>query len=144
MAKAKESDGGRASQKIMEDEYKYEIYFYQTKDGKKPVEEYIMGLAAKKETDKTARIHLNKIQDYINVLRKIGLSAGEPYVKIIEKDLFELRPLNDRIFFAYWTGKSFVLLHHFVKKTQKTPPREIRKAKNCLEDMKRRLSDNGK
>ena len=41
-----------------------------------------------------------------------------------------------------WLGGSFVLLHHFAKKTQKTPRREIEKAKRELKDLKeRRLSD---
>ena len=33
---------------------------------------------------------------------------------------------------------TFVLLHHFHKKTQKTPAAEIEKAKRELEDYKRR------
>lgn len=41
-----------------------------------------------------------------------------------------------------WLDGSFVLLHHFVKKTQKTPRREIEKAKSELKDLKARgLSD---
>ena len=37
-----------------------------------------------------------------------------------------------------WLDGSFVLLHHFVKKTQKTPRREIEKAKRELKDLKER------
>ena len=33
---------------------------------------------------------------------------------------------------------TFIMLHHFVKKTQKTPKREIEKAKRELEDYLRR------
>ena len=41
-----------------------------------------------------------------------------------------------------WLDGSFVLLHHFVKKTQKTHRREIEKAKRELKDIKERgLSD---
>ena len=41
-----------------------------------------------------------------------------------------------------WLDGSFVLLHHFVKKTPKTPRREIDKAKRELKDIKERgLSD---
>lgn len=32
----------------------------------------------------------------------------------------------------------FVLLHHFIKKTQKTPKREIDQAKRYLKDFKER------
>jgi phage-related protein len=42
--------------------------------------------------------------------------------------------MNDRILFAYWKDDKFILLHHFVKKTQKTPPREIEQAKRNWKD----------
>ncbi|WP_353477518.1 type II toxin-antitoxin system RelE/ParE family toxin [Clostridium sp. MD294] len=44
--------------------------------------------------------------------------------------------------FAAWDGKSFVLLHHFVKKTQKTPKREIEQAKRNLTDYRERSKEN--
>jgi len=53
-------------------------------------------------------------------------------------DLYELRPTSDRIFFAYWKDNTFILLHYFVKKTQKTPVKEIEIANNYLEDYQRR------
>lgn len=40
--------------------------------------------------------------------------------------------------FVAWLDGSFVLLHPFVKKTQKTPRREIEKAKRELQDLKER------
>lgn len=63
---------------------------------------------------------------------------GEPYIKHLEADIWELRPIRDRILFVAWKGNSFVLLHHFVKKTQKTPRREIEKAKRELDDLRKR------
>ncbi|MBR3186480.1 MAG: type II toxin-antitoxin system RelE/ParE family toxin [Lachnospiraceae bacterium] len=42
-------------------------------------------------------------------------------------EIWELRPLRNRILFAAWVNDSFVLLSHFMKKTQKTPKREIEK-----------------
>lgn len=67
--------------------------------------------------------------------------GSEPYVKHIEDELWELRPLKDRIFFAVWHGDVFVLLHHFTKKTRKTPRREIKKAKNKLIEFRKRSED---
>jgi len=55
-------------------------------------------------------------------------------VKHIEGDIWELRPLKDRIIFFYWQEDTFVLLHYFIKKTQKTPRREIEQAKRNLKD----------
>ena len=43
--------------------------------------------------------------------------------------------------FAHYENGVFVLLHHFLKKTQKTPKREIDKAKRELEDFKRRYKN---
>lgn len=94
---------------------------------------YIFDLAQK--NDKDSRIKLNKIRDYLKILSEYGTKAGEPYIKHIEGPIWELRPLRDRIFFAGLDEDEFVLLHHFTKKTQKTPKREIEKAKTELEDL---------
>jgi phage-related protein len=45
-----------------------------------------------------------------------------------------LRSFANRIFFFYWKGNKFVLLHHFIKKTQKTPQREIEQARLKMKD----------
>ena len=71
-----------------------------------------------------------------------GTNAGEPYVKHLEGEIWELRPLRDRILFAAWDGKNYILLHHFMKKTQKTPHREIEQAKANLADWKEGSVDN--
>ena len=112
------------------------IIFYHDKNGHEPVKEYIDELSAK--NDKNSRIKHDKIIAYIKVLQNYGTIAGEPYLKHIDGDIWELRPLRDRIFFAAWIDDSFLLLHHFVKKSQKTPIREIEKAKRELEDFRKR------
>ncbi|MCD7805121.1 MAG: type II toxin-antitoxin system RelE/ParE family toxin [Oscillospiraceae bacterium] len=95
----------------------YEIYFYKDRNGKSPV------------------------KDYIKSLSEYGISLGEPYIKHLDDEIWELRPIRDRILFASWDGNSFVLLHHFVKKTQKTPAREIEQAKRNLSDLRNRSDD---
>ena len=85
----------------------YKIYFYRDKNGNRPVYDYILKLASNK--DKDSRIKFNKIQDYIKALKEI--------------------------FFVAWNNDSFILLHQFIKKTQKTPSREIEKAKRELADL---------
>ena len=111
----------------------HKIYFYRDKNGKEPVAEYIAELAQKK--DKDSRIKLNKIRDYIKVLSEYGTQAGEPYIKHLDGEIWELRPLRDRILFVGWIQGSYVLLHQFVKKTQKTPAREIERARRELVDL---------
>ena len=112
------------------------MYFYRDKNGSEPVAEYIEKLAQK--NDKDSRVKLNKIRDYIKILSEYGTQAGEPYIKHLDGEIWELRPLRDRILFVGWINGSYVLLHHFIKKTQKTPAREIEKAKRELADLRER------
>ena len=114
----------------------YEIHFYEDMDGNSPIYEYIKDLSQR--ADKNSRINHNKINDYIQVLSEYGKAAGEPYIKYLDGDIWELRPIRGRIFFASWTDRGFILLHHFIKKTQKTPRREIEQAKRNLQDIRER------
>ncbi len=111
----------------------HEIRIYKDRKGNEPVAEYIAELASKK--DKDSRIKLNKIREYIKILSEYGTRAGEPYIKHLDGNIWELRPLRDRILFVGWINDSYVLLHQFMKKTQKTPAREIEKAKRELAEM---------
>ena len=117
----------------------YKIRFYKTIRGKAPILDYIRML--ENQSGKSSRIKLAKIQEYINVLRTYGKQVGEPYIKHLVGDIWELRPTDDRILFAGWDGNSFVLLHHFLKKSQKTPQKEIEQAKRNFEDYKKRYKD---
>lgn len=114
----------------------YEIYFYRDKNGKEPVKEYLIKLS--NNNDKDSRINLNKIRDYIKILQMYGTRAGEPFVKHIEGDIWELRPLKNRILFVGWVNNNFILLHHFVKNTKRTPKKEIEKAKSNMIDFIKR------
>ncbi|MBQ4159859.1 MAG: type II toxin-antitoxin system RelE/ParE family toxin [Clostridia bacterium] len=114
----------------------YSVKFYKDKNGNEPVKEYLTSLAAR--TDKDSRINLNKIREYIKILAEYGTRAGEPYIKHIDGDLWELRPLRNRIMFFCYDGEQYVLLSHFIKKTQKTPTREIDNAKRLMQDHKER------
>lgn len=67
-------------------------------------------------------------------MQEYGTRIGKPIVKHIEGDLWELRPLKNRIFFFYWRDDKFILVHYYIKKTQKTPKREIEKAMANIRD----------
>ena len=114
----------------------YEVEFYYDRHGKSEIVDFLDDLKEKSETNKTARINREKILAYIGALARYGTRIGVPYVKHIDGEIWELRPLGNRIFFFYWKDNKFVLLHHFIKKTQKTPPIEIAKAQNNLKDFK--------
>ncbi len=110
----------------------YNIKIYKDKNGKSQLEEYIKELHNK--IDKNSNIKFNKIVAYIRMLQENGLLLGEPFIKHIEDEIWELRPLRDRILFTYIENNTFILLNCFVKKTQKTPKREIEKAKRLIKD----------
>lgn len=110
----------------------YSVKFYKDKDGNEPVKEFLRELGEK--TEKNSRVNFNKIRDYIKVLGMYGTRAGEPFVKHLSGDIWELRPLRNRILFFGYDGRQFILLSHFIKKTQKTPQREIEAAEKLMKD----------
>ena len=114
----------------------YEIEFYEDIYGKSEVYEYIQQL--RNNLNKENKQKLKKTYMYIDLLSQEGLKLSEPYIKKLDKEIWELRPLRDRILFACWRNNKFVLLSVFMKQTRKTPKREIEKAKRLLEDYKKR------
>ena len=114
----------------------YDIEFYEDIHGKSEVYEYIQQL--RQNLNKKNKQKLKKIYMYIDLLSQEGLKLSEPYIKKLDKEIWELRPLRDRILFASWRDNKFVLLSVFLKQTRKTPKKEIEKAKRLLEDYKRR------
>ena len=112
----------------------YDVIFYSDSKGNEPIAEFIRMLHKRSPTDKNARINFNKIVAYINLLSKNGTRIGEPVTKHLDGDIWELRPLDNRILYAYYKGNKFILLHHFIKKTKKLPPKELEQAKRNLAD----------
>jgi phage-related protein len=111
----------------------WNIIFYKKEDGFTPVQEFLDRLPTKH--------HAKALRD-IDVLEKYGTELTEPHVKHIDGKLWELRIRSasdiSRIFYFASVGKDIVLLHGFVKKTKKTPDRELKTANNYLEDYQRR------
>ncbi len=120
----------------------HKIRFYKDRNGRQPVKEHLDEL--KKKNDKSSRIRLNKANDYIQALAEYGTAIGEPYLKKIDDkyNIWELRPSSDRIFFVAWVNDSYMLLHVFQKKTQKTPEREKAQARREVKDLLERGQDN--
>lgn len=114
----------------------YEIEFYEDQSGKSEVYEYIKEL--QHNISKENKQKLKKIYMYIGLLSEEGLKLKEPYIKKLDKNIWELRPMKDRILFATFLNNKFILLSVFKKQTAKTPKREIEKAKKILQDYRRR------
>lgn len=114
----------------------HKIIFYVDRQGKSSILDYLAALEASNSKD--SRIKRSKIREYVKALEANGTYLPETYVKHLDGEIWELRPISDRILFAGWVDGAFVLLHSFVKKTQKTPKREIEQAKRELADFKER------
>jgi len=98
--------------------------------GNVPVEDFLVGLPEKDRA---------RIAWTINLLEEYGLQLGLPYVKHLRGKLWELRIRAGRrayriIYFAY-VGQRLILLHGFLKKTQKTPRRELEIAERRMADL---------
>lgn len=121
----------------------YNIDFYRTEQGFSDIENFLDDLEKRATTSKDARIQFKQVAQYIQFLSDHGTRLGENITKHLEDDIWELRPGNNRVLFFYFKDNTFVLLHHFRKKTQKTPKREIEKAKNEAKDWIERGNQNG-
>lgn len=70
----------------------------------------------------------------------LGPHLGEPHTKAFGDGLFELRLKGAegiaRVFFCTLVGRRIVMLHSFIKKTNKTPLRELAIAASRLKEVK--------
>ena len=108
----------------------YTVEFYETRDGQCPVWEFLENLRIKSASNKYARIQHKQASLYIELLQQNGTRLNDNITKHLEDGIWELRPGNNRVFYFFYENNTFVLLHQFRKKSQKTPKREIVKAKS--------------
>ena len=112
----------------------FEVIFYEKENGDCPVEEFITALDVKMRA---------KMVGLLELLEEKGNQLREPYSKPIDDGIFEIRckvgnNITRVLYFFYYEGK-IVLTNGFVKKTQKTPPEEIKLAKERRADFKKRM-----
>lgn len=83
------------------------------------------------------RVRYTKLVERMKIY---GSNLGEPHTKAFGEGLFELRVKGDsgigRVFYCTVIGKRIVMLHSFIKKTQKTPQKEIAIAVSRLKEIK--------
>ena len=103
--------------------------FYETVDGKIPAKEFLLSL----DYDMRA-----KMIRTLEMLQKNGPALREPQSKELDDGIFELRAKFgsniSRLFYFYDEGRIVLLTNGFVKKTQKTPKKEIELAKTYRAD----------
>lgn len=120
----------------------YTVEFYETQDDECQVWDFLEGLRIKAASNKDARIQHKQASLYIELLQQNGTHMSENITKHLEDGIWELRPGNNRVFYFFFQDDIFVLLHQFRKKSQKTPKREIEKAKRERDDYLSRKENN--
>jgi len=120
----------------------FTVEFYERSNGDSEIWNFLEDLRNKSSSNKDARIQFKQLSLYIQLLQDNGTNLPANVTKHLEEDIWELRPGNNRVFYFYYADQKFVLLHHFRKKSQKTPLREIEKAKAERDDyLARKESD---
>lgn len=106
----------------------FEVEYYEDQNGKYPVEEFILSQEEKMQA---------KIFRMITLLEEYGNQLREPYSKELDDKIFELRIKQSsnitRILYFFVVGRKIILTNGFVKKQDKTPPGEIKLAKERRE-----------
>ena len=110
----------------------YEIVFDEDNKEINEFFTYLGDLRENKDNNKDLKIRFNKIVAYLNKLEEYGTWIGMPFTRYLEDGIWELRPLNDRILYALIDNQRIVLLNYFVKKSKKTPRKQIDIAKKNL------------
>ncbi|OGK39380.1 hypothetical protein A3F34_00975 [Candidatus Roizmanbacteria bacterium RIFCSPHIGHO2_12_FULL_44_10] len=84
-----------------------------------------------------------KLSNIFDLLKEFGSQVGPPHIKkLVGLPLWEIRILGQhsaRILYIIPKSETFLLLHGFIKKKQKTPRREINIAISRLNEYKSRL-----
>ena len=105
-------------------DFHFMAVFYDEPSGTEPAKEFLDGLDAKM---------FAKMIRAIEIIKTGGTSVREPYSKHLDDGIFEVRAQIgsdiSRILYFFFAGRRFILTHGFIKKTQKTPPSEIERAK---------------
>ena len=109
------------------------IDFYTLEDGRKPAKDFLDGLDYKMRA---------KMIKTIELLEKNGPNLRKPYSEYLEDGIFELRAkvgsnISRELYF-FFSGKKAVLTNGFLKKTQKTPKKQLELAKKYKRDYEER------
>lgn len=110
-----------------------DVEFYEKPDGTYPAEEFILS------QDKKMKAKLYRL---VALLEEWGQELRKPYSEMLDDGIFELRAKQGsditRVLYFFVVGGKAVLTNGFVKKTQKTPRKEIELAKKYRLDYEQR------
>lgn len=96
--------------------------------------------AVQAEIEGLSPVHLARLAHIRALIEIDGPNLGHPHTDSFGDGLFEMRLKGPetiaRVFFCYFSGERIIFLHSFIKKTQKTPAREITLARQRLAELK--------
>lgn len=106
----------------------WKVKFFQNSRGEFPVEDFIRNQDA---------VTYAKILHLIVLLRNGGPFLKPPYSKKLQTGLYELRTTGKTAIRIFYTmiKNEYYLLHAFKKKTNKIPPKEIKKALDRIKEI---------
>ena len=111
----------------------FHIEVYEKSNGEVPFAKFLQSTPPKMRA---------KILRDLDLLEEYGNRLREPYSKHLHEGIFELRTklASDitRTLYFFFDGNNIIITHGFVKKSDKTPPAEIERAKEYRADWIRR------
>ncbi len=117
----------------------FKLEFYETEDGKQPVSDFLDSLDEKMSA---------KMVGLMEILEEKGTELRLPYSSSLGDGIFELRCKQGsnitRALYFFYRGGKIIVTNGYTKKTQKTPPGEIKLAKERRADWIRRNEEDGK
>jgi len=105
------------------------VKYFKTDTGNEPVREWLLSLS--QDEKKIIGEDIKTVQ--------FGWPIGMPVARKVSKDLWEVRSsLSNKIARVLFTvdGSKIILLHGFIKKTQKIPAKELDIAKRRLSNLR--------
>ena len=110
----------------------FEVSYYIDLSKNKPVQDFL-----EEVFDKNYALWAECISSIEKIKHRIY--HKEPHSKVLGQGLFEIRvrSKNDiaRIIYTFTTGRKIILLHGFIKKTEKTSLKELEIAKERLKNL---------
>lgn len=107
----------------------YEVKFYTKPSGESPIKDFLL------ELDIKARA---KIIKYLEMLQQQGPDLKRPYADIVRGRIRELRveyhSNQHRVLYFFFERDDIILLHAFLKKSQKLKEKDLQLAENRMND----------
>lgn len=111
----------------------YEVIFYCKPNGREPVREFLDALPSKLRSESLSDL---------TILAEMGPALRMPHSRHLRQGVFELRIQaegdNARIFYFFYQRGKIVVTNDFMKKTRKTPLRELERAFRYKRDWEKR------